>query len=76
MSCDGWSVGDRCRAMQNISVSQMVAGGGTQTTVINAGDEGEVKNKNAKVHSLAVFWQRLSRQITLNHEQIHQIEKI
>ena len=40
MSCDGWGVGDRCRAMVAFQTIERQMHGSDITTQIYAGDEG------------------------------------
>ena len=76
MSCDGWSVGDRCRARVAFLAREKQIGGPDVVTQINAGDEGSVTQKYSNLHMLYVLWQRLNRSLPVSHEQVHNLEKI
>ena len=75
MSCDGWSVGDSCRARVAFLVRAKQMGGPDLVTQINAGDEGTVKQKLSDLHMLYVLWKRLNKSLPVSHEQIHQLDK-
>lgn len=78
MSCDGWEVGDRCRARAAFAVIEQQIGGTPQTTTIDVGDEGVVTQKLNQLpeHMLYVLWQRFNRNLPVNHLQMHLLEKI
>ena len=75
MSCEGWGVGDRCRATEEIHVKEK-KDGAIQVAIIKEGDEGVVTDKYADVHQLQVFWAHLRRKLVLEHFQIHLLEKV
>ncbi len=79
MSCDGWSVGDRCQALVAFHVTERTLtnlGTTSRTTTIQRGDEGVVREKFSPVHQLAVYWNRLQQTLRLGHDQIHNLRKL
>ena len=76
MSCEGWGVGDRCRARRAMTVQELQVGGPALQSTIQKDDEGTVRQKFAQRHQLAVFWDRLRKLLVLDHEQIHNLDKI
>ena len=76
MSCDGWSVGDRCKARVAFQALQKQSGGPDIVTQIYAGDEGTVREKFSNIHMLYVLWRRLNQSLPVSHEQVHLLDKI
>ena len=76
MSCDGWSVGDKCRARVAFQARQKQSGGPDIVTQIYAGEEGTVRDKFSHVHMLYVFWKRLNESLPITHDQVHLLDKI
>ena len=80
MSCDGWSVGDRCRArVAFLAREKVMAVGGEAPDVVTqicAGDEGTVQQKFSHLHMLYVLWIRLNKALPVWHDQVHLLDKI
>ncbi len=76
MSCDGWSVGDRCRVRVAFAAVEKQIGGQDIVTSLNVGDQGTVQEKHAHLHMLYVFWGRLKRALPISHDQIHLLDKV
>lgn len=76
MSCQGWSVGDRCRARVAFLAREKQIGGPDLVTQIDAGDEGNVSQKYSDLHMLYVLWRRLNRSLPVSHEQVHLLDRI
>lgn len=76
MSCDGWSVGEKCRARVAFMVREKQMNGPDVVTHIDAGDEGNVRQKISNMHMLYVFWTRLQKSLPTTHEQVHLLDKI
>ena len=76
MSCDGWSVGDRCKSMVAFQIQQLQIGGPPIVSQINVGDEGIVRTKHEQAHMLNVFWERLKRVLPVTHNQVHNLRQI
>lgn len=76
MSCDGWGVGDRCRARVAFVARERQVGGPDLVTEIQAGDEGTVREKIATMHMLYVLWQRLNRSLPVSHDQVHLLDRV
>lgn len=74
MSCDGWSVGDRCRA--RVAFQTRLIGGPRGLRQIYVGDEGIVRRKLPEVHMLSVWWNRLNETLIVSHDQVHLLDKI
>jgi hypothetical protein len=79
MSCDGWSVGDRCRCIASFNAIEKQIGGPDIVTPINSGDQGVVQSKIDRVphsHILYVLWNRLrTRPLPVQDHQIRNIAK-
>jgi hypothetical protein len=76
MSCEGWGVGDRCRATEDVHVKEKMKTGEIKVTTIAKGEEGLVREKYAEVHKLKIFWLTLMRELVLEHHQIHMLKKV
>ena len=76
MSCEGWGVGDRCRAKEDVHVKEKMKTGEFKLTAIAKGEEGLVREKYADVHRLKILWLTLMRELVLEHDQIHLLEKV
>lgn len=76
MSCDGWSVGDRCRVRVGFAAVEKQRGGPDLETPLTVGDEGTVSKKVPHVHMLYVFWQRLKKDLPVSHGQIHLLDRL
>ena len=79
MSCDGWSVGDRCRCIASFAAIEKQMGGPDIVTRINSDDEGVVQSKIDRIphsHILYVLWKRLRRPLPVQEHQIKNITKL
>jgi hypothetical protein len=76
MSCDGWGVGNRCRARKNFVARILQVGGHERQFEIRAGDEGEVTDILPGHHMLYVFWPRLDSTLPVTHDQIRMLERL
>lgn len=76
MSCEGWGVGDRCKARVAFEARQKQMNGPDSVSQIYAGDEGRVREKLAHVHMLYVLWDRLGKSLPITHEQVHLLDRI
>lgn len=75
MSCDGWGVGDSCKARVAFKARQKQMNGPDSVTQIRAGDEGTVQEKLAHLHMLYVLWKRLGQVLPVTHEQVHLLDR-
>ena len=76
MSCNGWSVGDRCRARVAFQAIEKQTHGPDLLTQIDAGDEGTVREKFSDLHMLYVWWNRLNQSLPVIHDQVHLLDRI
>jgi len=74
MSCNGWSVGERCRAESQIVFQ--AKNRKDRPIVVRDGDEGSVEAIRRDQHIMTVYWDRLQQTLELDHDQIHQIRKL
>lgn len=82
MSCDGWSVGDRCAAATPFTITLESSGTKkskdqrVQIFEIEPGDEGvvlEIYRYVQDSHMMRILWLKHARDLVLTHEQIHKI---
>lgn len=78
MSCDGWSVGDRCEVASAFRVIQRQMNGPDIIHDLMKGDEGRVErivHDNPHYHWLVILWKRLQKTLSVPQEQFQYLKK-
>ena len=79
MSCEGWSIGDRCQTVAAFKVIQRQMNGPDLVHELNLGDQGQVTDiihSQPHHHWLTIFWQRIQKKLSIPEEQFRNIKRV
>ncbi len=79
MSCDGFAVGMRIKAINEFSIEENLASPvGANKFQVNPGDVGEVTQvrKAGSFHWLIVKWEHINRSLNLDQAQLGMVEPV
>lgn len=74
MSCDGWGVGDTCKAGAKLREALRKQG-----IILFADDEGEIRQIVDLVphaHQVTIYWSRIAKEITIPEHLLEEIENL